>query len=59
MSDTYSGNMHVINENTNNLDELKIESVTMDELLSLLNECKKIDLIVFNIGIMLDEEVKK
>lgn len=59
MSDTYSGNMHVINENTNNLDELKIESITMDELLSLLNECKKIDLIVFNIGIMLDEEVKK
>lgn len=59
MSDTYSGNMHVINENTNNLDELKIESITMDELLSLLNECKKIDLIVFNIGIMLDEELKK
>ena len=59
MSDTYSGNMHVINENTNNLDELKIESITMDELLSLLHECKKIDLIVFNIGIMLDEEVKK
>lgn len=59
MSDTYSGNMHVINENTNNLDELKIESITMGELLSLLNECKKIDLIVFNIGIMLDEEVKK
>lgn len=59
MIDTYSGNMHVINENTNNLDELKIESITMDELLSLLNECKKIDLIVFNIGIMLDEELKK
>ena len=59
MNDTYSGNMHVINENTNNLDELKIESITMDELLSLLNECKKIDLTVFNIGIMLDEEVKK
>ena len=59
MNDTYSGNIHVINENTNQLDQIAIESLTMKEFQVLLEKFVTIELIVFNISIMLDEESKK
>ena len=59
MNDTYSGNIHVINENTNQLDQIAIESLTMKEFQELLEKFVTIELIVFNVSIMLDEESKK
>lgn len=59
MSDTYSGHIHVINENTNQLDQIAIESLTMKEFQALLEKFVTIELIVFNVSIMLDEESKK
>ena len=59
MNDTYSGHIHVINENTNQLDQIAIESLTMNEFQELLEKFVSIELIVFNVSIMLDEESKK
>ena len=59
MNDTYSGDIHVINENTNQLDQIAIESLTMKEFQALLEKFVTIELIVFNVSIMLDEESKK
>lgn len=59
MNDTYSGYIHVINENTNQLDQIAIESLTMNEFQELLEKFVTIELIVFNVSIMLDEESKK
>ena len=59
MNDTYSGHIHVINENTNQLDQIAIESLTMKEFQALLEKFVTIELIVFNVIIMLDEESKK
>ena len=59
MNDTYSGYIHVINENTNQLDQIAIESLTMKEFQELLEKFTTIELIVFNVSIMLDEESKK
>ena len=59
MIDTYSGYIHVINENTNQLDQIAIESLTMNEFQALLEKFVNIELIVFNVSIMLDEESKK
>ena len=59
MNDTYSGHIHVINENTNQLDQIAIESLTMKEFQVLLEKFVTIELIVFNVSIMLDEESKK
>ena len=59
MNDTYSGHIHVINENTNQLDQIAIESLTMKEFQALLEKFVSIELIVFNVSIMLDEESKK
>ena len=59
MNDTYSGHIHVINENTNQLDQIAIESLTMNEFQELLEKFVTIELIVFNVSIMLDEESKK
>ena len=59
MNDTYSGYIHVINENTNQLDQIAIESLTMNEFQELLEKFATIELIVFNVSIMLDEESKK
>ena len=59
MNDTYSGHIHVINENTNQLDQIAIESLTMKEFQALLEKFATIELIVFNVSIMLDEESKK
>ena len=59
MNDTYSGYIHVINENTNQLDQIVIESLTMKEFQKLLEKFVTIELIVFNVSIMLDEESKK
>ena len=59
MNDTYSGHIHVINENTNQLDQIAIESLTMKEFQELLEKFVTIELIVFNVRIMLDEESKK
>ena len=59
MNDTYSGHIHVINENTNQLDQIAIESLTMKEFQELLEKFVSIELIVFNVSIMLDEESKK
>lgn len=59
MNDTYSGYIHVINENTNQLDQIAIESLTMKEFQELLEKFATIELIVFNVSIMLDEESKK
>ena len=59
MNDTYSGHIHVINENTNQLDQISIESLTMKEFQALLEKFATIELIVFNVSIMLDEESKK
>ena len=59
MNDTYSGYIHVINENTNQLDQIAIESLTMKEFQALLEKFVSIELIVFNVRIMLDEESKK
>ena len=59
MNDTYSGYIHVINENTNQLDQIVIESLTMKEFQALLEKFVTIELIVFNVSIMLDEESKK
>ena len=59
MNDTYSGHIHVINENTNQLDQIVIESLTMNEFQELLEKFVTIELIVFNVSIMLDEESKK
>ena len=59
MNDTYSGYIHVINENTNQLDQIAIESLTMKEVQALLEKFVTIELIVFNVSIMLDEESKK
>ena len=59
MNDTYSGHIHVINENTNQLDQIAIESLTMKEFQELLEKFVTIELIVFNVSIMLDEESKK
>ena len=59
MNDTYSGHIHVINENTNQLDQIVIESLTMKEFQELLEKFATIELIVFNVSIMLDEESKK
>ena len=59
MNDTYSGYIHVINENTNQLDQIVIESLTMKEFQELLEKFATIELIVFNVSIMLDEESKK
>ena len=59
MNDTYSGHIHVINENTNQLDQIAIESLTMKEFQKLLEKFVTIELIVFNVSIMLDEESKK
>ena len=59
MNDTYSGHIHVINENTNQLDQIAIESLTMKEFQVLLEKFATIELIVFNVSIMLDEESKK
>lgn len=59
MNDTYSGYIHVINENTNQLDQIVIESLTMKEFQALLEKFVNIELIVFNVSIMLDEESKK
>ena len=59
MNDTYSGYIHVINENTNQLDQIAIVSLTMKEFQALLEKFVTIELIVFNVSIMLDEESKK
>lgn len=59
MNDTYSGHIHVINENTNQLDQIAIESLTMKEFQALIEKFVTIELIVFNVSIMLDEESKK
>ena len=59
MNDTYSGYIHVINENTNQLDQIAIESLTMKEFQALLEKFVSIELIVFNVSIMHDEESKK
>ena len=59
MNDTYSGYIHVINENTNQLDQIVIESLTMNEFQELLEKFVTIELIVFNVSIILDEESKK
>ena len=59
MNDTYSGYIHVINENTNQLDQIGIESLTMKEFQALLEKFVTIELIVFNVSIMLDVESKK
>ena len=59
MNDTYSGHIHVINENTNQLDQIVIESLTMKEFQELLEKFVTIELIVFNVSLMLDEESKK
>ena len=59
MNDTYSGYIHVINENTNQLDQIAIESLTMKEFQELLEKFVTIELIVFNVSIMLDAESKK
>ena len=59
MNDTYSGYIHVINENTNQLDQIAIESLTMKEFQELLEKFATIELIVFNVSIILDEESKK
>ena len=59
MNDTYSGHIHVINENTNQLDQIAIESLTMKEFQALLEKFVTIELIVFNVSIRLDEESKK
>lgn len=59
MNDTYSGHIHVINENTNQIDQIAIESLTMKEFQALLEKFVTIELIVFNVSIMLDEESKK
>ena len=59
MNDTYSGHIHVINENTNQLDQIVIESLTMKEFQELLEKFVTIELIVFNVSIMLDEKSKK
>ena len=59
MNDTYSGHIHVINENTNQLDQIAIESLTMKEFQALLEKFVNIEFIVFNFSIMLDEESKK
>ena len=59
MNDTYSGHIHVINENTNQLDLIEIVSLTMIEVQELLEKFVTIELIVFNVSIMLDEESKK
>ena len=59
MNDTYSGHIYVINENTNQLDQIAIESLTMKEFQALLEKFATIELIVFNVSIMLDEESKK
>ena len=59
MNDTYSGHIHVINENTNQLDQIAIESLTMKEFQALLEKFVTIEVIVFNVSIMLDEESKK
>ena len=59
MNDTYSGHIHVINENTNQLDQIAIESLTMKEFQALLEKFTTIELIVFNVSIILDEESKK
>ena len=59
MNDTYSGHIHVINENTNQLDQIVIESLTVKEFQALLEKFVTIELIVFNVSIMLDEESKK
>ena len=59
MNDTYSGHIHVINENTNQLDQIAIESLTMKEFQELLEKFVTIELIVFNVSIMLDEKSKK
>ena len=59
MNDTYSGYIHVINENTNQLDQIAIESLTMKEVQELLEKFATIELIVFNVSIMLDKESKK
>ena len=59
MNDTYSGHIHVINENTNQLDQIAIESLTMNEFQELLEKFVTIELIVFNVSIMLDEKKKK
>ena len=59
MNDTYSGYIHVINENTNQLDQIAIESLKMKEFQALLEKFATIELIVFNVSIMLDEESKK
>ena len=59
MNDTYSGHIHVINENTNQLDQIAIESLTMKEFQELLEKFVTIELIVFNVSIILDEESKK
>ena len=59
MNDTYSGHIHVINENTNQLDQIVIESLTMKEFQTLLEKFVTIELIVFNVSFMLDEESKK
>ena len=59
MNDTYSGHIHVINENTNQLDQIAIESLTMKEFQALLEKFATIELIVFNVSIMLDKKKKK
>ena len=59
MNDMYSGHIHVINENTNQLDQIAIESLLMKEFQALLEKFVTIELIVFNVSIMLDEESKK
>ena len=59
MNDTYSGHIHVINENTNQLDQIAIESLTMKEFQAQQEKLVTIELIVFNVSIMLDEESKK
>ena len=59
MNDTYSGHIHVINENTNQLDLIAIESLTRKEFQVPLEKFVTIELIVFNVSIMLDEESKK
>ena len=59
MNDTYSGYIHVINENTNQLDQIAIESLTMNEFQALLEKFVNIELIVFNVSIMLEEKKKK
>ena len=59
MNDTYSGHIHVINENTNQLDQIAIESLTMNEFQELLEKFVTIELIVFNVSIMLEKKKKK